>query len=65
MMKTKDDIDFEGVWVANKMTLRQWYAGQALAGMLSGERFRMENMVTEAFQFADAMIEAEAKDADS
>lgn len=43
------------------MTLRQWYAGQALAGLLAyGGRFRTpETLSKEAFRFADAMIEAQ------
>lgn len=41
------------------MTLRQWYAGQALAGIMANH-YSMENIAVEkAFALADAMIQFE------
>ncbi len=37
------------------MTLRQWYAGQALAGVVNSEK-GIEAAAVEAFAYADAMI---------
>jgi len=43
------------------MTLRQWYAGQALCGVLSCSQTSgtREAFAEEAFKYADAMIAAE------
>lgn len=46
------------------MTLRQWYAGHALAGLLASQHFCPENpahgaYARQAFALADAMIEQE------
>jgi len=64
--------------LASEITLRQWYAGQALAGILANaevERFQqsLDGKVSQddqikaiaelCYTYADAMIEAEAKDA--
>lgn len=43
------------------MTLRDWFAGQALAGWLAyfagtSSPMKPENMALESYQFADAMI---------
>ena len=51
------------------MTLRQWYAGMALQGILSRENIRIKNpddmvgaVVRDSFLFADAMIEEGKKE---
>ena len=77
------NIDYEDftypsvVTFACQMTLRQWYAGQALAGVLANaevERFQqsLDGKVSQDDQikaiaelchtYADALIEAEAKE---
>jgi hypothetical protein len=42
------------------MTLRQWYAGQALQGLVSSGEYRYvscyEELASDAFRIADAMI---------
>lgn len=43
------------------MTLRDWFAGQALAGMVQGgaqDGFTASDVVMAAYQFADAMLAA-------
>lgn len=41
------------------MTLREWYAGQALAGLaMEHPRCSAIELAADAFAFADAMIEA-------
>lgn len=56
------------------MTLRQWYAGMAMQGLLSNERWPevyvaagglngREGTAAKAFEFADAMLAREAKEA--
>ena len=40
------------------MTLRDWFAGQALAGMLIGEWLSDKGVATLAYQYADAMLKA-------
>ena len=43
----------------NGMTLRDWFAGQSLAGILaSGSRQADEEIAMEAYTLADAMLEA-------
>ncbi len=44
------------------MTLRDWFAGQALAGMLSG-RASTESVSAGAYAIADAMLAERAKEA--
>lgn len=41
------------------MTLRQWYAGQAIAGVVDSEK-GIEAAAAEAFAYADAMIAFES-----
>jgi len=40
------------------MTLRDWFAGQALAGMLIGEWLSDKGVATLAYEYADAMLRA-------
>ena len=40
------------------MTLRDWFAGQALAGMLIGEWLSDKGVATLAYEYADAMLAA-------
>ena len=53
-----------GEWASCKevesMTLRDWFAGQALAGMLGYEHRsgRFETFATDAYIYADAMLAA-------
>jgi hypothetical protein len=48
------------------LSLRQWYAGQALAGLMVSEvDASAETVAMLAFKMADAVIEAEGKDASS
>ena len=44
--------------VAGGMTLRDWFAGQALAGMLAGAPFECEptDYVDDAYRYADTML---------
>jgi hypothetical protein len=51
---------YEHVGQSHGMTLREWYAGMALQGMLAhGEPSGTpEEYASDAFDFADAMIEA-------
>ncbi len=42
----------------NGMTLRDWFAGQALAGMLSRGGWEAEGASIDAFMYADAMLAA-------
>lgn len=44
------------VWGGAGMTLRQYYAGQALAGMLAAFRSEPEYAAPKAVQYADALI---------
>lgn len=46
------------------MTLRQWYAGQALIGM-APRSTRHDEAAKEAFAFADAMVSFEAAEGSS
>jgi hypothetical protein len=40
------------------MSLRDWFASQALAGLLYGRRASAETLADEAYTMADAMLEA-------
>ena len=44
------------------MTLRDWFAGQALAGMLAAS-MREDNLSNRAYRLADAMIAAREEQA--
>lgn len=51
-----NDFDAE---VSGGMTLRQWYAGMALQGMMSNPDFSKDtykDSATQAFEMADAML---------
>ena len=46
------------------MSLRDWFAGQALAGGISGdnsEDYTIDEMAFDAYRIADAMIAARSK----
>lgn len=56
----------EAVTYYNGMSLRDWYAGMALQGLLSGQykdngAYNLVGIPQEAFLIADAMIEARGK----
>ena len=40
------------------MTLRDWFAGQALAGLISVDGLDAETASWQAYQYADAMLRA-------
>ena len=54
--------------IARGLSIRQWYAGQALAGIYQREIGRTtrspKRMAQKAFDLADAMIAHEAKERD-
>jgi hypothetical protein len=56
----EDDDVFNAI---KGMTLRDWFAGQALAGLSSIPEFSNEGIVKCAFELADAMIAAREKEA--
>jgi hypothetical protein len=46
------------------MSLRDWFAGQALAGGISGDNskgYTVDEMAFDAYQIADAMLAARSK----
>lgn len=45
----------------NGMSLRDWFAGQALAGILAANNHRGTPSVDEAYKWADAMLERRAR----
>lgn len=46
-------------WGSPGMTLRDWFAGQALAGLCNGAHgYGAENTAAEAYSVADAMLAA-------
>lgn len=47
------------------LSLRDWFAGQALAGLLAESRWESDDVATVAYQIADAMIVERKCDADS
>ena len=68
-MAMNDDMGDEPVHIqptvmyTDGMTLRQWYAGQALAGIGSGySSGNFQRLIEDVWRLADALIEAEAKD---
>ena len=49
------------IYGTDGMSLRDWFAGQALAGLTNGARgtgWRKSELAKDAFAFADAMITA-------
>ena len=56
---SQDHDDEPVTYIDQPLTLRQWYAGQALAGMLARDYYPPEGAAFGAFKFADAMIEQE------
>ena len=50
-----------GHWEENGMSLRDWFAGQALAALIAhyeGQDGSMDGIPASAFQYADAMLAA-------
>ena len=46
-------------WVSKGMSLRDWFAGQALAGLLADTNYGSRtDLVRQSFEYADAMIAA-------
>ena len=50
-------------WGVPGMSLRDWFAGQALAGLLTGQykdtgHYNLDDVPCEAFKIADAMLAA-------
>jgi hypothetical protein len=43
---------------AEGMSLRDWFAGQALGGMIAGDYSSISNMAHYAYVIADAMLKA-------
>lgn len=54
-----------GTFIYHGMTLRDWFAGQALAGLIAsndaGAGDRIEEIPSYAYSIADAMLKARAK----
>jgi hypothetical protein len=74
MNMTREELDAAGDWAfpaqhtpehSPGMTLRDWFAGQALAGLLASHdwsRFlEMHSYASDAYGTADAMLEARKK----
>ena len=45
----------------NGMTLRDWFAGQALAGLVQNGQYASGQIAQSAYSFADAMLSARNK----
>ena len=43
------------------MTLRDWFAGQALAALLNGQKWEAQKLANEAYRAADAMLAERSK----
>ena len=46
------------------MTLRDWFAGQVLAGLVNGRRENVHLFASEAYSIADALLAQRAKKGD-
>jgi hypothetical protein len=48
--------------LARDMSLRDWFAGQALMGLIAhGTRWTREGMAIDAYEYADAMLKKREK----
>ncbi len=59
----KEMETIQGLQFSTGMSLRDWFAGQALAGLLAGQysesgRWNLSELPKESFEIADAMIAA-------
>ena len=43
-------------YIVGPMTLRDYFAGQAMAGLITQEGWKTSELVTAAYQTADAML---------
>jgi hypothetical protein len=49
-------------FVSTGMTLRDWFAGQAIAGLMEyRQQFNIKVLAVDAYEVADAMMEARKK----
>ena len=57
---SKDDSGgaFPNIWFEDGMTLRDWFAGQALAGADFDEWREYDHLARHCYQVADAMLAA-------
>ena len=53
----------DGVYACNGMTLRDWFAGQALVKAVKGSERTAEAIALRAYFIADAMLAQRAKEA--
>ena len=59
-----NDSDKKYNWIEKGMTLRDYFAAQALMGIYASPNFHTETMfdaATEAYEMADAMLQARKK----
>ena len=57
------DLGFQGVKTYLGMTLRDWFAGQALSGMMANKSFtngNWDDLVSSAYGIADDMLRERA-----
>lgn len=50
------DSEYGTRWTESGMTLRDWFAGQALTGLLAERSLAAPAAATRAYEYADAMI---------